>query len=325
MFVFALRRIILFFPVLFAILFITFTFGFFAPGDPLEIQFGEDYVLDEEVLARLRNLYGLDRPFWVQFGDYVWKLAQGDMGEPLRVGRGKQSIGEMVWAAFPISAQIGVAAGFLLIFIGIPLGTLAASKQNTWIDYIIVTGSIMGNSIHVIVLAPLMMVISVIWLPDFLEQIFGITWNNKIPIGWHGLFSTRTIMPVSILVITGLLTTVRLTRAGVLEVIRQNYVRTARAKGLLETRVVSKHMLKNSLTPVLTSMGVTLSGLVTGAVFIERIFAIPGFAGMGINAFQSRDYPVILATTMIGASLIILANLLVDLGYGFLDPRVRYE
>ena len=324
MLIYTLRRVVLFFPVLLAILFITFTFGFYAPGDPLEIQFGEDYVLDEEVLARLRKLYGLDRPFWVQFGDYVWKLAQGDMGEPLRVGRGKQSIGEMVWEAFPISAQIGVAAGFLLIVIGIPLGTLAASKQNTWIDYIIVTGSIVGSSIHVIVLAPLMMVITVLWLPDLLE-LLGITWNNRIPIGWHGLFSTRTILPISILVVTGLLGIVRLTRAGVLEVIRQNYVRTARAKGLFEQRVVSKHMLKNSLTPVLTSMGLTLSGLVTGAVFIERIFAIPGFAGMGINAFQSRDYPVILATTMIGATIIILANLLVDLGYGLLDPRVRYE
>ena len=322
--VYVLRRLVLFFPVMFVILFITFAVGFYAPGDPLEIQFGEDYVQDEEILARLRTLYGLDRPFLVQFGDYMWKLARGDMGEPLRVGRGKQSIAEMVGEAFPVSAQIGLATFFLLLAIGIPLGTLAASRQNTWIDYIIVTGSIVGSSIHVIVLAPLLMVITVLWLPDFLE-LFGITWNNKIPIGWHGLFSTRTFLPVFILVVTGLLGIVRLTRSGVLEVIRQNYVRTARAKGLFEQRVISRHMLKNSLTPVLTSMGIALSGMVTGAVFIERIFAIPGFAGMGINAFQSRDYPVILATTIIGASLIIFANLLVDLGYGVLDPRVRTE
>ena len=324
MLTYTLRRVILFFPVMLIILLITFSVGFYAPGDPLEIQFGEDYVLDEEILSRLRTLYGLDRPFWVQFGDYVWKLAQGDMGEPLRVGRGKLSIGEMAAETFPVSAQIGLATFVLLLAIGIPLGTLAASRQNTWVDYIIVTGSIVGSSIHVIVLAPLMMVITVLWLPDVLDN-FGITWNNRIPIGWHGLFSTRTILPLFILVVTGLLGIVRLTRSGVLEVIRQNYVRTARAKGLFERRVISKHMLKNSLTPVLTSMGLSLSGLVTGALFIERIFAIPGFAHMGINAFQSRDYPVILATTMIGATLFVIANLLVDIGYGFLDPRVRHE
>ena len=158
------------------------------------------------------------------------------------------------------------------------------------------------------------MVIFVLWL-DVMD----------VPWGWHGLFSVESILPVVILVTTGLLGVVRQTRAGVLEVIRQNYVRTARAKGLIERKVISTHMLKNALTPVLTTMGLTMAGLITGAVFIERIFAIPGFAGMGINAFQGRDYPVILATTMIGATIIIIANLLVDLSYGLLDPRVRYE
>ena len=114
-----------------------------------------------------------------------------------------------------------------------------------------------------------------------------------------------------------------MTRASVLEIIRQNYIRTARAKGLFERKVVTRHMIKNALTPVLTQTGLTLAGLITGTFFIERIFAIPGFAGMGIAAFQSRDYPVILATTMIGATIIIIANLLVDLGYGLMDPRVR--
>ena len=316
MLVYTLRRIILFFPVIFCVLFITFFFGFYAPGDPLEIQFGSgtDYTEDPEVLERLRKLYGLDRPFFVQFGDYMWKLVRGDMGKSLRVGRGKQTIAEKIKRAFPISAQIGGLSWVLLVVIGIPLGTLAASKQNSFIDFIIVTFSIAANSIHVIVLAPLLMVIFVLWL-DVMD----------VPWGWHGLFSVESILPVVILVTTGLLGVVRQTRAGVLEVIRQNYVRTARAKGLIERKVISTHMLKNALTPVLTTMGLTMAGLITGAVFIERIFAIPGFAGMGINAFQGRDYPVILATTMIGATIIIIANLLVDLSYGLLDPRVRYE
>ena len=307
---YTLRRILLFIPVMLAVLFITFTLGFYAPGDPLEIQFGEDYELDPVALARLRHFHGLDRPFWVQFGDYIWKLGRGDMGRSLRPPR--RQIWDKVKEAFPISAQIGVAAGVLLVVTAIPLGVLAAAKQNTWVDYVIVTGSIAASSIHVIVLAPALMVLFVL--------VLGIM---DVPVGWEGIFSTNAIIPVAILVTTSQLGLVRQTRAGVLEVIQQNYVRTARAKGLFERGVVTRHMLKNALTPVLTSVGLTLSGLVTGAFFIERIFAIPGFAGMGINAFQARDYPVILATTMIAASIIIVANLLADLGYGLVDPRVR--
>jgi peptide/nickel transport system permease protein/oligopeptide transport system permease protein len=307
---YTLRRILLFIPVLLAVLFITFTLGFYAPGDPLEIQFGEDYELDPVALARLRHFHGLDRPFWVQFGDYIWKLGRGDMGRSLRPPR--RQIWDKIKEAFPISAQIGVASGVLLVVTAIPLGVLAAAKQNTWVDYVIVTGSIAASSIHVIVLAPALMVLFVL--------VLGIM---DVPVGWEGIFSTNAIIPVAILVTTSQLGLVRQTRAGVLEVIQQNYVRTARAKGLFERRVVTRHMLKNALTPVLTSVGLTMAGLITGQFFVERIFAIPGFAGMGISAFQARDYPVILATTMIAASIIIVANLLADLGYGLVDPRVR--
>jgi ABC-type dipeptide/oligopeptide/nickel transport system permease component len=311
MLVYTLRRILLFIPVLFTILFITFTLGFFAPGDPLEIHFDEEYTTDPAVLARLRHLYGLDRPFWVQFGDYIWKIGHGDMGQSLRPPR--QQIWDRVKQTFPISMQLGLASGFLVVVFGIALGALAAVRQNTWVDYMIVTGSIAANSIHVIVLAPALMVIFVVVLDVM-----------KTPTGWNGLFSTTAMIPVFILTSTTILGVVRLTRSAVLEVINQNYVRTARAKGMKEPRVITRHMMKNALTPVLTSMGLTLSGLITGAFFIERIFAIPGFAGMGIDAFQARDYPVILATTMVSATIIIVANLLVDLGYGLLDPRVRY-
>ena len=325
MLVYALRRIVLSIPVLFAVLFITFTLGFYAPGDPLTVQFAEAEEPDPVLLARMRHLYGLDRPFWVQFGDYVWKLGHGDMGQSLirrsgynaatgqREGHGLDIWGK-VKLTFPVTVQLGLASGFLLIVVGIPLGVLAAVRQNTWVDYVIVTGSIAANSIHVIVLAPLLMLIFVLML--------GVM---KTPIGWDGLFSTTAILPVFILVSTTILGVVRQTRSGVLEVISQNYVRTARAKGMRERRVIARHMMKNALTPVLTSLGLTLAGLITGVIFVERIFAIPGFAGLGIGAFQARDYPVILATTMIAATIIIVANLLVDLAYGLLDPRIRYE
>ena len=148
---------------------------------------------------------------------------------------------------------------------------------------------------------------------------------SKVPIGWHGIFVQAAILPVGLMAATLILLVIRMARAGIIEVLSENYVRTARAKGLLERTVLTRHVMKNAMTPVLTSMGLALSGLVTGAIFVELIFAVPGLALAGITAFRSRDYPVILAVTVIGGFFIIMANLLVDLGYGLLDPRVRYE
>ena len=148
---------------------------------------------------------------------------------------------------------------------------------------------------------------------------------KKTPIGWEGIFSQKVIIPVLRMAAGPMLCIVRMAHSGVLEVIGQNYVRTARAKGMNERMVISKHIVKNSMTPVMTTFGLTMSGLITGALFVELIFGIPGVAGLGIWAFKRRDYPVILATTAMGSFLIIVANLLVDLGYGLLDPRVRYE
>jgi ABC-type dipeptide/oligopeptide/nickel transport system permease component len=313
MLVYALRRILLSIPVLFAVLLITFTLGYFGPGDPVTIQFGiREYDPDPEAVARLRHRLGLDRPFWVQFGDYMWNLVRGDMGKSLRGFN--LEIRPKVKRAFPITFQLGAAASVLLVAVGIPLGVLAAVRQNTWVDYWIVGISIAVRSIHIIVFAPMLMIIFVLWL-DLM----------KTPIGWHGLFHQSAIMPVFLLAVGPLLIVVRQTRTGVLEVIRQNYVRTARAKGMVERRVITRHMMKNALTPMLTSMGLVTSGLVTGSLFVELIFGIPGLAGIGIDAFRARDYPMILAATIIGATIIVVANLMVDLCYGLLDPRVRYE
>ena len=311
MFVYTLRRLILAIPVLFAVLFITFTLGFYGPGDPLEIFYNEELIPDPEITERLRALHGLDRPFWVQFGDYFAGLMQGDWGKSISSGRD-------VWPSFaasmPISAQLGLAAAVVLVVVGIPLGALAAVKQNTWLDYLIVFTSIVVRSVPVFVLGPMLLIVLVLWL--------GIT---NVPIGWKGIFSTNAILPVLLMAAGPLLVVVRQTRAGVIEVLSENYIRTARAKGLLERLVVWRHVLKNALTPVFTTMGLIISGLVTGAFFVELIFGIPGFAGLGIQAFQARDYPVILGVTIIGAAIIIISNLLVDLGYGLLDPRIRYE
>lgn len=311
MFVYTLRRLILAIPVLFAVLFITFTLGFYGPGDPLEIFYNEELVSDPEITQRLRELHGLDRPFWEQFVDYFSGLMQGDWGNSISSGR-------PVWPAFaasmPISAQLGMAAAVVLVVVGIPLGALAAVKQNTWVDYLIVFASIVVRSVPPFVLGPMLLIVLVLWLSIM-----------NVPIGWKGIFHTNSILPVLLMAAGPLLVVVRQTRAGVIEVLSENYIRTARAKGMRERFVVWRHVLKNALTPVFTTMGLIMSGLVTGAFFVELIFGIPGFAGLGIEAFQARDYPVILGVTIIGAAIIIISNLLVDLGYGLLDPRIRYE
>ena len=311
MFVYTLRRLFLAIPVLFAVMFITFTLGFYGPGDPLEIFYNEELVSDPEITQRLRELHGLDRPFWEQFVDYFVGLMQGDWGDSISSGR-------PVWPAFaasmPISAQLGLAAAVVLVVVGIPLGALAAVKQNTWVDYLIVFASIVVRSVPVFVLGPMLLIVLVLWLSIM-----------NVPIGWKGIFHTNAILPVLLMAAGPLLVVVRQTRVGVIEVLSENYIRTARAKGMRERFVVWRHVLKNALTPVFTTMGLIMSGLVTGAFFVELIFGIPGFAGLGIAAFQARDYPIILGVTIIGAAIIIISNLLVDLGYGLLDPRIRYE
>ena len=306
-----IRRVLLSIPVLFAVLIITFSLGFYGPGDPLVIMLGEDYVPDEVVLERLRHIHGLDRPYLVQFGDYVASLARGDWGKSILNG---QPVFRQMKKGLAVSAQLGAAASVVLVVVGIPLGVLAAMKQNTFIDYWIVLISITIRSIPVFVMAPMLLILLVLWL-DVMST----------PVGWNGIFSTKVIIPVFLMAAGPLLVVVRQTRMGVLEVMGQNYVRTARAKGLRERRVISAHVVKNALTPVLTSMGLIVSGLITGALFVELIFGLPGFAGLGIYAFTARDFPVILGVTTIGAAIIIVSNLLVDIGYGFLDPRVRYD
>ena len=308
---YAFRRVLTSIPVLAIVLLATFTLGYFGPGDPLVFLAGEDHQIDPEILERLRKIHGLDRPYIVQFGDYTWSLLRGDWGESIT---NKRPVFRQMRLGFNVSAQMGLAATVVLVVVGIPLGALAAVKQNTWIDYWIVSFSISVRSIPVFVLAPMLMIVLVLWL--------GVM---PTPVGWSGIFHHKAILPVLLIVAGPLLVVVRQTRAGVLEVMGQNYVRTARAKGLHEQRVIRRHVMKNALTPVLTSMGLILSGLITGALFVELIFAVPGFAGLAIFALQSRDYPLIMGTTIVGAAIIIVANLLVDIGYGFLDPRVRYD
>ena len=311
MYQYVIRRILQLIPTFLGVIFITFALGFFGPGDPLKYQLGENIPPDPEQLERLREYYGLNRPFHEQFVGYVIGLTQGDMGVSLSV-QSKRPVRDMLGKGLAISLQLGGAAALITFAVGVPLGVIAAYKQNTIIDYIIVSSSAILPTVPVFVLAPLLLILFVLQL-DILPYSYG----------WEGLFDPRAVLPLFILVIGPLLTVVRQTRGSVIDVLTQDFVRTARAKGVGERQILAKHVMKNAITPVITSMGFIASSLLTGSLFIESIFGIPGFGKLIFDGLRGFDYPLILGTTLVSTVIIILSNLIVDLLYPILDPRVE--
>jgi ABC-type dipeptide/oligopeptide/nickel transport system permease component len=297
-------------PIVAAVIVITFTLGFYGPGDPLRAYYGEQYDrIDAQSVERLREQYGLNRPYWEQLGEFSRGLLRGDFGESILLNR---PVGDAMASALPVSIQLAGAAFVLIIGFGIPLGILAALKHNSWIDHSVLFSTIMLSTIPPFVLAPLLMILLVLKL-DILPS----------TVGWDGIFSTKALLPVVTLAVGPLVGIVRYTRFSVLEALSHEYVRTARAKGLNTQQVIMRHVLPNALTPVVTAMGGTVAGLITGSIFLETIFAIPGFGGQTVRALTGSDYPLILGTTMVGTLIVVITNLVVDMLYGVLDPRVR--
>ena len=286
---------------------ITFLLGNYAPGDPIAILQGQ--FNNPEAVERIRHQRGLDKNIFVQYGIYVKNVAQGDLGESFR-HRG-QSVSELIGKRIWVSAQLGIAASIIAILLGVPLGVFAALKQGTWIDVTTVSVTLFFMSLPVFITAP------------FLLMAFGL-WLGILPThGWGGFFDTRIIMPALVLGVPGVAGLTRITRASTLEVLSQDYVRTARAKGLGELVVRRRHILRNALIPVFTIIGLSLAGLVEGAFITERFFGIPGIGLLAIESFFSRDYPIITALGLIIAAAFVMANLIVDIGYRFIDPRIR--
>jgi ABC-type dipeptide/oligopeptide/nickel transport system permease component len=285
---------------------------FYGAGDPIKRMFLDQeqgsLVLEENVLAALREKYGLDDPFPQQFTNYIKRLAQGDMGRSIRE---KRPVSRMVAVRLPISIQLGLAATALMMLMGIPLGALAALKHNSWVDQSIVGAIVFLNAVPIFVTAPLLLWFLVIGL--------GVM---DVPFGWKGIFHSQVILPVFILSVGAMPTVVRQTRSALLEVIGEDYIRTARAKGLPAKMIILRHMLRPVLIPVITSVGLIMIGLVNGAIFVELIFNIPGFGQITVNALHTVDYPVIMATVFMGALIVMIGNLVVDFIYPLLDPRI---
>lgn len=307
-----LSRIIRWTTGLFLVALVSYAMMFYGAGDPIKRMFmdmeqgGVD--VDEQALEALRAKFGLDRSFPEQFATYITNLTQGDWGTSIRERR---AVWTMVKVRLPISMQIGFVATILSVLLGLPLGILAAFYHNRWLDQLIVGASVFVNAIPIFVTAPILLLLLVVVL-DVMD----------VPFGWKGITNSQVILPVIILALGPLPTIVRQTRAALLEVMGQDYIRTARAKGLTRGLIVTRHMLRPVLIPVITSVGLILISLVNGALFIELIFSIPGFGKLTIQGVQQVDYPVIMATVIVGALIVMVGNLLIDLVYPLLDPRI---
>ncbi len=303
---YVIRRLLLLIPVLIVISVVTFGLAHAVPGGP----FSREKALPPEVLANLEKYYGLDQPVWKQYVDYMSDIIlRFDFGPTYRY-RGR-SVNDIFADHLPVSAQLGVAAIAIALVIGIPLGIVAALKQNTFWDYLGMGLAIFGVSVPAIVLGPLLILIFALALGWFPVAGWGTPAKMVLPALALGLRESAIIA--------------RLTRASMLQVIREDYIRTARAKGLAERAVMVRHALKNAFIPVATVLGPMFAALVTGTFIVEQIFAIPGLGKYFVTSITNRDYPVVMGTILLYAVFLVLANLAVDLTYAFLDPRIRYN
>ena len=293
--------------ILLIVSFVTFALGRFGPGDPVEVIMGQH--VDPAAVERIREQQGLNDNIFVQYGRWLKDVSRGDFGESFRL-RGR-TVGELLTKKMWVSAQLNIAALIISVGLGVPIGLFAATKQGTGWDTAAVAATLAGQSVPVFLTAPGLLLI------------FALKLDLLPTHGWGGFFDTQIILPAVAMGVPGIAILARLTRASTLDVISQDYVRTARSKGLSEMVVRNRHILRNALIPVVTTLGLSLSGLVVTSFIVERFFGIPGMGDLFIESFFARDLPVISAFVLIGTFLFVMGNLLVDLAYPLLDPRIR--
>ncbi|HDD23871.1 MAG TPA: ABC transporter permease [Chloroflexi bacterium] len=303
-----IRRFLWLVPVFFTVALVTFVLMHAAPGGPWDTDPMMRKV-DPRTEAVLNRRYGLDKPLWQQFLDYVWNAAQGKLGPSYRL-RGRQ-VEDVLRERFPTTAKLGLLALAMAIVVGLPLGVIAALRQNTWVDYFSLFFATVGTAVPSFVLGIFLIIIFASWLH----------WVTVLESDWSSF--KPWILPAVVLGVGTAAYIARLSRSSMLEVIRQDYVRTARAKGLSERAIILQHMLQNALIPVVTILGPALANLITGSFIIETLFRVPGMGRLYVTAINQRDYSMIMGTTLFYAVIIALTNLGVDITYGFLDPRIK--
>lgn len=305
---FIIRRLLITIPTILVVITITWGLIKLAPGN----FYSGEKRLPPAIEKNIREKYGLDKPWYQQYGKTMWNIVRHfDFGTSLRFEG--QSVNGIIWRSLPVSAAVGILAYLLALVVGITMGSIAALKQNSRWDYSSMALAMLGISIPNFVLGPILVLVfslSLYWLP---------------PSRWGGFPSWNLVLPVITLSAIYMAYIARLTRAGMLEVLRSDYIRTARAKGLSEKDVVIKHALRGGLMPVVSFTGPALAFLLTGTVVVERIFSLPGLGNYFIQASLNRDEPLIIGIVAFIAITLLFMNLLVDIVYAYLDPRVRYN
>lgn len=303
------RRVLLLIPSLLAVFTITFFLMHATPGSPWD-RTGRP--LPAQVVERLNEKYGLDEPVWKQYLMYLESIVvRGDLGESY--SRQGQDVTTILARFFPVSLQLGILSMLIALALGISLGVISAYRHNTWLDKTATFVAIIGVSTPNYVVATILIIVFSVylgWLPTG---------------GWDGIFSTKVIIPAIALALLPTAMLARYVRSSMLEVWRADYIRTARAKGARERIILLRHGLRNALIPAVTVAGIAFAEVVTGSFFVESITAVPGIGRYFVSSVMARDYPVIIGTTLLYAVIVMVMNLVVDVLYTFLDPRLRYD
>ena len=293
-------------PTLLVLITISFFLMRFAPGSP----FSSEKTLPPEVIQNINAKYGLDKPVLEQYTTYLTNIVQGDFGPSFKYK--DYTVNELISAALPVSAKVGFYAFVLTVILGVGVGTLAALKQNTWIDYWVMSTSMLGVVLPSFVFAPI------------LVYIFSIELGWFPAGGWNGGAIEYMVLPIIAMSFLYVATFARITRGSMIETLNSNFIRTARSKGLSLPRIVMKHALRPAMLPVVSYMGPAFVGIITGSVVIETIYGLPGIGKLFVNAAFNRDYSLVLGITILIGALFILFNAIVDLLLAWLDPKIRY-
>jgi len=305
MFRFIGRRLLVAIPTLFLVVTLAFFMMRAAPGSPFDMDRKLAPEIEKNVLAK----YGMNKPLGQQYLDYLAGVARGDLGPSLKYK--DKTVLAILKENYPVSLKLGLSAIILASIVGVSLGVLAALRQNRSVDYGVMTVAVLGVCIPTFVTAPMLVLVfasKLGWLPSA---------------GWNDGAIQNLVLPVTVLALPQIAIISRLTRAGMIEVLHSNYVRTARAKGLPEYRIVGKHALRAALLPLVSYLGPACAGLLTGSLVVEKIFGLPGLGKFFVISALQRDYTVVMGMVIFYAALILLLNLIADLLYALLDPRVR--
>jgi len=306
MFKFIAKRILEAIPTLLVLITISFFLMRFAPGSP----FSSERTLPPQVMENINAKYGLDKPVFEQYTTYLFNVLKGDLGPSFKYK--DFTVNELVIASLPVSAKIGAVAFLFSVFFGVTIGTLAALRQNTWLDYGLMSTAMIGIVMPSFVLAPVLI------------YLFSINMKLFPGGGWLDGSFKYMALPVVGMSLLYVSTFARITRGSMIETLNSNFIRTARAKGLSYSYIVIKHALKPALLPVVSYMGPAFVGIITGSVVIETIFGLPGIGKLFVNAAFNRDYSLVMGVTILIGFLFILFNTIVDILLAVIDPKIRY-